>query len=91
MKNKNLPELKCNMDADQVLRMRGILRAVTYMLQDVLEDGVPKPPGKRASMDERSADMEWHEGRWSVIRDAKELLRETEDCFGSIAKEEGQA
>ena len=80
-RSKHLPELKCNMDADQVIRMRGLLLSVVHMLEDVLEDGVPKPPGRRASADDKSSNMEWHEVRWSTIRDAEELLRETEDCF----------
>lgn len=65
-------------DADDLVRMRSLLRGLTGYFKDVMENGVPKPPPKRAGMDAMSADMEWHECRWHEIREAEAFLSETE-------------
>jgi hypothetical protein len=67
-----------DLSADQILRMRGLLLNITHCFKDIMEDGIPKPLSRRASRDALSADLEWHECRWSLIRDAEEFLRETE-------------
>ena len=65
-------------DADDLVRMRSLLRGLTGYFKDVMENGIPKPPPKRAGVDAMSADMEWHECRWHEIREAESFLAETE-------------
>ena len=65
-------------DADDLVRMRSLLVAMTGYFKEVMEDGIPKPPPKRAGVDAMSADMEWHECRWYEIREAEAFLAETE-------------
>lgn len=67
-------------DVDDLVRMRSLLRAMTAYLKDVMEDGIPKPPPKRAGVDAMSANMEWHECRWYEIRAAEAFLAETESA-----------
>ena len=71
-----------DIDRELVVRMRGILLSVTHCLQEILEDGLPKPPARKGSMQDRmdsqSAHQEWHECRWQMIRDADEVLKDTE-------------
>lgn len=71
-----------NLDADEVIHMRGLLHCLTYFFKDVLENGIPKKPPARASVDAKCADEEWHECRWALIRDAEEFLRDTEGLLG---------
>jgi hypothetical protein len=64
-------------DHDDLIRMRGMIDSLAYFLEDVLKEGVPKPPPLRASADAKSADQEWHECRWQLVREAKQFLDET--------------
>lgn len=65
-------------DADDLVRMRSLLVGLTGYFKDVMENGIPKPPTKRAGVDAMSANMEWHECRWHEIREAEAFLSETE-------------
>jgi hypothetical protein len=65
-------------DADDLVRMRSLLIGMTGYFKDVMENGIPKPPPRRASVDAKSADMEWHECRWYEIRKAEAFLAETQ-------------
>ena len=65
-------------EADDLVRMRSLLIGLTGYFKDVMENGVQKPPPKRAGVDAMSADMEWHECRWHEIREAEAFLSETE-------------
>lgn len=76
--------MKHEFDADDVIRMRGLLLSVTHYLRDIMENGIPKPPPRRASVDAKSADMEWHECRWHDIKQAEEFLKETEDAAKKV-------
>jgi|688.fasta_scaffold437967_1 hypothetical protein len=67
-------------DADDLVRMRSLLIGMTGYFKDVMENGMPKPPPKRAGVDAKSADMEWHECRWHEIREAESFLAETESA-----------
>jgi hypothetical protein len=66
-------------DNDDLIRLRGLIYSLTYFLEDVLRDGVPKPPPPRASADAQSADQEWHECRWQLVNEANQFLEETGD------------
>ena len=67
-------------NADDFIRMRGLLHSMTGYFKDVMENGIPKPPPRRAGVDAMSADMEWHECRWNEIREAEQFLRDTEEA-----------
>lgn len=71
-------EKMITLTADEFLRIRAILRSVADGFKEVMEDGLPKEPPRRASMDAVSAHMEWHECRWYSIREAEDWLKETE-------------
>ena len=69
-----------NMDYDDLIRIRCIIFNLTSIAEELLTDGLPKPRKKGRShqeqMDNASADEEWHESRWQVIRAAEAYLEE---------------
>ena len=70
------------MNDDDLIRMRGMILMLSSILEEVLTDGLPKPPKKRRNAEEMrdaySAHEEWHECRWQSVREAKAFLKETE-------------
>lgn len=74
-----------NMDYDDLIRIRAIIFNLTSIAEELLTDGLPKPRKKGRShqeqMDNASADEEWHETRWQVIRAAEAYLEETKSIL----------
>jgi len=74
-----------NMDYDDLIRIRAIIFNLTSIAEELLTDGLPKPRRKGRSrqeqMDNASADEEWHETRWQVVRAAEAYLEETKSIL----------
>jgi len=74
-----------NMDYDDLIRIRAIIFNLTSIAEELLTDGLPKPRRKGRSrqeqMDNASADEEWHETRWQVVRAAEAYLEETKSII----------
>jgi hypothetical protein len=74
-----------NIDYDDLIRIRSIIFNLTSIAEELLTDGLPKPRRKGRSQQERmdnaSADEEWHETRWQVIRAAEAYLEETKSIL----------
>jgi len=74
-----------NMDYDDLIRIRAIIFNLTSIAEELLTDGLPKPRKKGRShqeqMDNASADEEWHETRWQVVRAAEAYLEETKSIL----------
>lgn len=74
-----------NMNYDDLIRIRAIIFNLTSIAEELLTDGLPKPRKKGRShqerMDNASADEEWHETRWQVIRAAEAYLEETKSIL----------
>ena len=74
-----------NMDYDDLIRIRAIIFNLTSIAEELLTDGLPKLGRKGRSrqeqMDNASADEEWHETRWQVVRAAEAYLEETKSII----------
>lgn len=85
-------------DNDDLLRVRGLILSLVGISEDLLENGLPRPPSvsmrTEAGRDAWSSYQESMEVMWYSITEAVEFLRESEDwrivpCMAATHKDKG--